>query len=209
MKNCPKCKTVKSLDCFGIARARKDGLSCWCKECSRSSVNLLRSSPDGAKKHRDRERERARANIIESRNKSLRWRNENLERAKKACSDAGKKRRKCPVWRAWERVRQNEWYLKNPAKGVAKTRRRQASELKSTPTWLTAIHMAQIQEIYDISKALEIQTGVKYHVDHIHPLRGKGFVGLHVPWNLRVLEASKNCSKGNNLPFEDLHIAWR
>src|SRR5271157_1814096 len=32
-KSCPKCKTIKSADCFHYAEAKKDGLSSWCKDC--------------------------------------------------------------------------------------------------------------------------------------------------------------------------------
>ena len=41
--------------------------------------------------------------------------------------------------------------------------------------------------------------GVEYQVDHIHPINGVEFTGLHVPWNLQVITKSENLSKGNKL----------
>lgn len=66
-----------------------------------------------------------------------------------------------------------------------------------TPLWLTTEQKLEIESIYYLAIRLEEETGIKHHVDHITPLKGKNISGLHVPWNLQVITAKKNLSKGN------------
>jgi len=94
----------------------------------------------------------------------------------------------------------------NPHKIRAKAKRRHAIKLKAMPSWLTAEHKQQIADIYEQAVLCEQLTGVKHHVDHEIPLRGKNVRGLHVPWNLQVLEARENLSKGNRTVR---HFHWK
>jgi len=126
----------------------------------------------------------------------------NKEKCKAACKNwsqknTEKRRQSVYQWVELNRAAKNSWNAM-----------RRAAKLNATPRWLTAIQKAQIQEMYDVSIALNVQTGINYHVDHIHPLRGDGFIGLHVPWNLQVIPALENISKSNILPLEHHDMAW-
>ena len=71
-----------------------------------------------------------------------------------------------------------------------------ASRIHATPKW---VDRNAIRKFYDEAKRLTLSTGILHHVDHIYPLRGKEFRGLHVPWNLQVLTEHENCSKQNKV----------
>jgi 5-methylcytosine-specific restriction endonuclease McrA len=70
---------------------------------------------------------------------------------------------------------------------------------KATPSWLNGAQKAQITYVYSLAKEARMLSGDDYHVDHIVPLKGKDVCGLHVPWNLQVLSATENLTKGNRI----------
>lgn len=72
----------------------------------------------------------------------------------------------------------------------------------ATPKWVNKL---EISNIYALSTRVSKETGVDHAVDHIVPIRGRDVSGLHVPWNLQVMESKLNSSKKNktdHLPTE-------
>lgn len=84
-----------------------------------------------------------------------------------------------------------------PDQARARVVMRRTRKIRATPPWLTAADLAEIQRHYFLADLLTKTTGLKWHVDHQIPLRGRGVCGLHVPWNLQVLTAKENIKKGN------------
>lgn len=71
---------------------------------------------------------------------------------------------------------------------------RRASKLMATPAWLTPEQKLEIKRMYDAAKS---KPG--FEVDHIIPLKAENMCGLHVPWNLQILDRSSNRSKRNKV----------
>lgn len=83
--------------------------------------------------------------------------------------------------------------------------KRRAAERMAVPPWFSLEHQHQIREIYNRRNVLIEATTIQYQVDHIVPLQGKNVCGLHVPWNLQIITAKENLSKGNSYSDDD---AW-
>lgn len=102
-------------------------------------------------------------------------------------------------------LERNAAYRKNnPGKINNRNNKRRAAELNATPKWLTQFDLDYIKHLYIQAKELEKLDGKKYHVDHQIPLQGKTVCGLHVPWNLQILEANENMSKQNKLVIDGI-----
>jgi hypothetical protein len=94
-------------------------------------------------------------------------------------------------------IKNKNWFISNPDKHNALSKKRKAAKKQRSLPWLTKEHFEQIEEFYTIAKMFKMYTGLEYHVDHIVPLQGKNVSGFHVPWNLQVLPAKDNLIKGN------------
>jgi hypothetical protein len=110
--------------------------------------------------------------------KAKAWKEQNPEKVR-ASAKKGRQKHKAK--------RRADWMIYNTTK------------LNACPSWLSQEQKIQIENLYKFAKFLEelsLKT-IKYHVDHIIPLRGKDVCGLHVPWNLQILNATDNLNKGN------------
>ena len=79
--------------------------------------------------------------------------------------------------------------------------KRRAVERNATPKWLTKSQLQEMEEIYALAQELAWlnQDCKPFDVDHIIPLQGVNVSGLHVPWNLQLLNISENRSKRNKV----------
>lgn len=129
------------------------------------------------------------------------WRSNNLDFVKAY----EKERQKSYYSENREKIlEKNKSYIKNNPDRHRKSMRMAAAKRrgvidKSCPVWLTKEQQEEIKAVYDLARDCEVTSGQKYHVDHIVPLQGNNVCGLHVPWNLQVLPADINMSKGNKL----------
>jgi len=201
MKTCPQCGETKPTAEFGKSKSRPDGLRHVCRACNNAAARKWgKENPD-----------KARAQAAKwTKNNPERRREIALKYTRTAKGQATRrtvyeKNRASVIKRAIDYNRTHpkkkaaaakKWKVRNKARVTADTARRNGLRLKATPAWLTAIQLAQIQEFYEVALARTVQTGIEHHVDHIHPLRGANFRGLHVPWNLQVLIAEENLRKG-------------
>ncbi len=96
-----------------------------------------------------------------------------------------------------KRADQALYRKRHPGKIRADNAKRDLTQAKRTPKWLKPLDFVHIRLFYDAAEAITKETGIKFEVDHIIPLRGKTISGLHVPSNLQVLSAKDNAKKSN------------
>lgn len=129
--------------------------------------------------------------------RAKKWAKQNKQRANAKSREWGQRN---VVKRKTSRMK---WKETNPDMWQAIKRnnesRRRAVTKAAAPKWLTPAHRAEIIETYKTALDLQWLSEEKLHVDHIVPLRGANFCGLHVPWNLQILPSGENIRKRNNL----------
>lgn len=192
---CSKCLETKSSEFFRKNINRKNGKDNVCKDCKNSSCR------ESWWENREKELERSKENYYTHREarcahyRRTWW--ENREKQLKRSKAYG-------IKHAEERSEYSKRWRKENAKTVKEVSRKwrvfnrdktryYSSKYRSlrnsaTPPWLTESQSREIYNMHLLAKALEINTGKKFEVDHIVPLNGKNFCGLNVPWNLRVIE---------------------
>jgi hypothetical protein len=87
----------------------------------------------------------------------------------------------------------------NMYKHVANERLAAAKRMGRLPNWITKEHLNQMEQIYYHAETIQKRSGIRMAVDHIVPLKNKKVCGLHVPWNLQIMDFSANCAKHNKI----------
>lgn len=181
-KVCTTCGVEKPLVSFCKNKNSKDGYNWRCKDCANSAKRAWRAEN---------------VNRVKDYNSEYNAKNyaEKIKPKRFAAKDYKEKVRD-RVKRYYEK---NKNTLKYRTMDRSRGAKRRASKLQRTPSWLTLDQTNQIKEVYRFAAEMTAVYGVRYEVDHIHPLQGKNFSGLHVPWNLQVIPRSQNASKQNKL----------
>ncbi len=181
-KTCSKCGVVKALGEFGRDRAKRDGLHPACLRCRaeyRTANRAVIKTRNAAYRTANHEKVVAREAAYKAENadavraRKAKYRLDNLDRVKAAL---------------------RAWTVANPDKVAAHHARRRAAKLRATPAWA---NLGLVAAYYTMAAWVTQATGVPHHVDHIVPLKGKHASGLHNEFNLQVLPAKVNLSKGN------------
>jgi 5-methylcytosine-specific restriction endonuclease McrA len=203
-KLCTKCQIVKpaTLEYFHKHSKLADGLAVWCKQCVKSkdrnnyinnyssikeqSISFYRNNTDSIlavqKIYKDTIREE-----IKEKGRSY-WAKVKVKastklKAKRVESSAVKERER--AWRESNRGKVRKYYA------IARALRKQA-----LPVWTSL----EDKELIELVYAEGLHRGLE--VDHIVPLRGKSVCGLHVYWNLQLLDKGSNSRKSNKWPYE-------
>jgi len=214
-KVCRKCKEVKTLDGFSKDKSKKDGCQTKCKACKKEyDAEYRAANPDYQAEYRAENPEKVKegkikyraANSEKIKEYSDEYRAANPEKIKDsnakyyAANSEKIKEYNAEYYAAnFEKIKDYcaEYYEANPEKFRARNSNRRAAKLEAIPSWLTEEDWQAMDAINKEAKRIELETGTKMHVDHIHPLQGKLICGLHCPSNLQILTAAENCSKRN------------
>ena len=191
-KTCTKCNVTKTLDSFNKQKVSPDGHRSYCRSCQTELSKEYRlkklQDKDWVESEKQRQRE-VKAKLRQD--EGYRNRHAEYERQRRL------NLRNNQDWVEAERKRSLDKYYNNKAPYTANTAKRRASKLQATPSWLTDYDWEMIKWVYHCSKVAEEKYNEPYHVDHVVPLQGKNVCGLHVPWNLQVIPAKENLTKGN------------
>jgi hypothetical protein len=210
LKRCAKCKINKPHSEFGLLKRASDGLKYQCKQCRKEEPK--RTTEQNKQYYLDN-KESLKAKCADYRNNRLDKQKQKEYLKYYYVQNAEKLKEKTRLWAKENKTRKlkadkeyrenNKEKIKIHLKNYTKQNRhlknaleakRRSVKLKSIPVWANKFF---IKEAYNLAKLREKITGFKWHVDHEVPLKSKLVCGLHCEYNLQVIPAVKNISKGN------------
>lgn len=188
MKLCTTCNIAKGVELFSLATKNKDGRQSMCKLCAKQFQVDWRARNIVAIRAHDVERGKG-----DTRKAAKKMVAKRLYAASRQAVIA-RTRAYQVAHPEMRKAAFAKWRKANLEVMAELVRRYYAQRLKAYPTWADP---QAILSFYAHSKAMSLATGVKHHVDHIVPINSKIVCGLHNEFNLRVIPAVENMSKGN------------
>ena len=189
MKLCVTCKAEKSLSEFYKRKDSPDGYRNDCKDCRKLVSSKVYYADHESGKERLRQSHAKK--LAKNPNFYAEWyeknRDKDLEKSKLAYQANAEKRKEY----------QRNWSKTNRGTANAISKNYKLKKINATPKWLSESQLLHIKCKYQLAAMLNIHGVEPWHVEHIVPIRGKDVCGLHVPWNLRVIPAKENMTKGN------------
>jgi hypothetical protein len=193
MKTCRVCSEEKNLSDFYV-RGMKDGVPVYRNDCKccvvAKSKKKYFSDLEKSRKYHTAYYSKKKQNNPDMHKRYYAENKERISEINRQSYIRNVEKRKSKV---------AEWVVKNRGKSNAIKKAYKETKTNALPKWVAEDldMMWVIDECYDLAVLRSKVTGIKWHVDHVVPLRGKTVCGLHVPWNLQVITASQNCSKSN------------
>lgn len=151
-------------------------------------------------------------NVVESGKKYRELRKDTLKEKKKryAKDNRDKTLASAQRYRTKHREKKNlahkEYKKKNPHIINEQRMRRIATQKQGS---LNNTFHKETQAVYKQCIEMNKATGVKHQVDHIIPILCENVSGLHVPWNLQVLNKEENQKKSNKFDGTYNNESWR
>ena len=157
---------------FNKNKARKDGLSHYCRSCATMSTQKWRQTNST----RDKEYYEDNKEVI------LAYYKERYQNNKEAM-----------------KLRNSTWKHNNPDKRSLQKIKCRTAKKQREVSWS---NLEKIKQIYIDCKEINLAARAagcmeRFVVDHIVPLQGKLVSGLHVDNNLQIITNRENCSKHN------------
>ena len=191
MKLCIVCKAQKPLSEFYKRKDSPDGYRNDCKDCRKAnaSQSYYNNQESCKSRYKFAHAKRIANNPNFYAERYAKNREQDLQNSRNTYV------RYADKWKAKQRL----WSKTNRGIANALGRKYKLKKAKATPLWLTPEQLYNMQCTYKVAAQLSETSSEKWHVDHIVPIRGKDVCGLHVPWNLQLLPAKMNMTKGNRV----------
>lgn len=89
----------------------------------------------------------------------------------------------------------------NPEKRSEKRKKQKLQRTHCVPEWYSELDSLVFEEAYKLCKIRNLETNIKWNIDHMIPINAKTVSGLHCAENIQVIPKIMNLHKSNKLIY--------